>query len=109
MYDLNFAGLQSQVGEWSRRNFPNNTPDNPFLGVVEEVGELAHSLLKLRQGIRGTTEEHIEAAKDAVGDTLVYMADFCERQGWDMQLIIEEVWGKVQQRNWTKNKTTGQV
>lgn len=77
---INFADLQKQVGEWSRRNFPNNTPDNPFKGMVEELGELAHALLKKEQGIRGTPEEHDVAAKDAVGDLLVYTADFCERR-----------------------------
>lgn len=104
---LDFSMLQSEVGEWSRKNFPNNTPDNPFLGLVEELGELAHALLKTKQGIRGTAAEHEAAAKDAIGDLLVYMADFCERKGWSMQQIIEEVWGVVKQRDWTKNKKDG--
>jgi len=104
---LNFNKLQQEVGEWSRKNFPNNTPNNPFLGMVEEVGELAHALLKADQGIRGTAAEHEEAAMDAVGDILVFMADFCERKGWSMQEIIEEVWDRVKHRDWTKNKKDG--
>ncbi len=104
---LNFEKLQHEVGEWSRKNFPKNTPLNPFLGAVEEIGELSHALLKQNQGIRGTFEEHEVAAKDAVGDTLVYLADFCERRGWSMQAIIEEVWGRVKQRDWKKNKKDG--
>lgn len=76
---LTFAGLQAEVGEWSRRNFPNNTPNDPFEGLVEEVGELAHARLKARQGIRGTKEEHEAAEKDAVGDIVIYLADYCER------------------------------
>lgn len=104
---LSFAKLQQEVGEWSRKNFPNNTPENPFLGLVEELGELAHALLKAKQGIRGTQEQHEAAAKDAVGDLLVYMADFCERKGWSMQDIIESVWDTVKQRDWTKNKKDG--
>ena len=104
---LNFAKLQREVGAWSRKNFPNNTPENPFLGMVEELGELAHALLKAKQGIRGTAEQHEAAAKDAIGDLLVYMADFCERKGWSMQEIIESVWAVVKQRDWTKNKKDG--
>lgn len=104
---LDFDWLQLEVGEWSRKNFPNNRQDNPFYGVVEEVGELAHALLKQDQGIRGTFEEHTNDAKDAVGDILVYLADFCERRNWSMQEIVEEVWGKVKQRDWTKNQKDG--
>lgn len=89
------------------KNFPNNTPDNPFKGMVEELGELAHALLKKEQGIRGTPEEHDVAAKDAVGDLVVYMADFCERRGWNLQEIVETTWNVVKQRDWTKNKHDG--
>jgi hypothetical protein len=78
---LTFAGLQSQVGEWSRKNFPNNTPADPFYGLVEEVGEFSHSILKARQGIRGTTAEHEAKEKDAIGDIVIYLADWCERNG----------------------------
>lgn len=109
MYDLTFEGLQTQVGEWSRKNFPNNEPTDPFLGVVEELGELAHALLKAKQGIRGTVTVHEAAAKDAIGDLLIYMTDFCERKGWSMQEIVEDTWDTVKQRDWTKNKKDGQV
>jgi hypothetical protein len=76
---LTFAELQSAVGEWSRRNFPGSTPADPFYGLVEEVGEFSHSILKARQGIRGTKEEHVAAEKDAIGDITIYLADWCER------------------------------
>lgn len=107
MYDLTFEGLQGQVGEWSRKNFPNNESIDPAMGLVEELGELFHALLKERQGIRGSKATHEAAAKDAIGDLLIYMADFCERKGWSMQEIVEDTWNVVKQRDWTRNKDTG--
>jgi len=38
------------------------------MGLVEEVGELAHAHLKNEQGIRGTPEEHVQAKVDAIGE-----------------------------------------
>jgi NTP pyrophosphatase (non-canonical NTP hydrolase) len=82
---LTFAGLQSQVGDWSRRNFPNNSPADPFYGIVEEVGELSHAILKARQGIRGTKAEHEAAERDAIGDIVIYLADFAGRNELELE------------------------
>jgi NTP pyrophosphatase (non-canonical NTP hydrolase) len=106
-YDLNFSQLQDQVKEWSARNFPGSTPYQPLLGAVEEMGELAHAHLKQEQGIRGTPREHYAAKVDAIGDIIVYLADYCWRNGIDMQDAIETTWGMVQQRDWQKNKGDG--
>lgn len=67
--------LQTQVSEWSHRNFPNNKPHHPLLGIVEEVGELDDA----------TTDEAIE---DAVADILIYAADYCARN--DLLLVEGE-------------------
>lgn len=94
--------LQTDVGEWSRKNFPRNSAIEPALGLVEEVGELFHAILKQRQGIRGTYEEHEEAKRDAVGDIVIYLCDYCERSGFDLEEVVEQVWQKVvKKRNWT--------
>lgn len=104
---MNFKTLQSEVGEWSDRNFPGKEAVDPLLGAVEEIGELSHAFLKAKQGIRGTAEEHRLAERDAVADTVVYLADFCHQRGHDFQELMEETWGKVKQRDWTKNKLDG--
>lgn len=105
---LTFKRLQCGVKEWAEHNFGEQKPYRPLLGVTEEVGELAHAQLKMEQGIRGSVGEHIAEAKDAVGDIIIYLADYCARSGFDMQTIIEEVWGKVSQRDWKKNPETGE-
>lgn len=104
---LNFARLQREVSEWSRRNFPTRDPNNAFTGMVEELGELAHARLKARQGIRGTAEEHRAAEIDAIGDMLIYMADYCAESKISMQETVEATWAKVSKRDWTKNKDDG--
>lgn len=106
---LTFEKLQEEQREWSLRNFGPHDAIDPMLGLVEEVGELAHAMLKSKQGIRGTKEEHEAAAKDSVGDILVYLADFCTSSGWDMQQIIQDTWSAVKQRDWTKDKDLGGV
>jgi NTP pyrophosphatase (non-canonical NTP hydrolase) len=79
------------------------------LGVVEEVGELAHANLKEKQGIRGTTEEHIEAEKDAVGDILIYLTGYCSYRGWDMLELFEQTAEQVMKRDWLADPSKGEA
>ncbi len=107
--DVSLAQLQTEVAEWTAKNFPNAAPYHPLLGIQEEVGELSHAHLKMEQGIRGTAEEHHEAKVDAVADIIVYLADYCNRNGINMQNALTLTWHKVRQRDWTKNKKDGQI
>lgn len=101
--------LQREVGIWARRNFPTAEPVDPLLGVCEESGELCHSFLKRKQGIRGTPEEHFAAMSDAVGDIVIYLADFCARNSIDLEEAVAGAWAHVSQRDWQANSVTGQV
>ena len=70
--------LQKQIAEWARYNFPDKQSRNEaLLGMIEELGELSHAVLKSHQGIRGTKEEHLEAMKDAIADMFVYCCQLC--------------------------------
>lgn len=104
---MTFDQLQTEVGAWAQRNFGDQPADNPLLGVVEEVGELAHAVLKRKQGIRGTDEQHLAAERDAIGDILIYLADYCGRRGFTLDAIVTDTWATVSKRDWTKNKQTG--
>ena len=33
--------VQKEAAEWTRYNFPNQPPMHPWIGVIEEIGELA--------------------------------------------------------------------
>lgn len=104
--DLTFKKFQKECKQWGRKNFGKQDPILMFLGVAEEVGELAHALLKSKQGIR-VNQDHETAKKDAVGDTIVYLAQFCNESGLDLQEIVETTWAGVKKRNWKRNKIDG--
>lgn len=73
--------LQIEQAEWAQRNFGDRPATDPALGLIEEVGELAHAILKRSQGIRGTAEEHTAAIIDAIGDCAIYLCDYATRRG----------------------------
>lgn len=99
--------LQRQNWDWAQHNFPNATPVEPLLGVVEEVGELSHAFLKKQQGIRGSSEQHNAAMADAVGDIVIYLADFCNRNELSLSGCVIDAWARVLQRDWRKDPVKG--
>lgn len=102
--------LQKMVGEWGEKNFPEEnriTAMRCTLGVAEEAGELAHAILKRDQGIRGTREEHDEAAQDAIGDIVVYLMHLCHTEGWDFRTIIWMTVDHVLKRDWLTDPAGG--
>lgn len=101
--------IQKEIIEWQTRNFGDGPPSHPLLGMVEEIGELCHSVLKREQGIRGTAEEHIANERDSIGDLFVYALAYCAKRGWKASDILEETWLHVQQRDWKKDPTRGVV
>ena len=103
---LNIAKMQREHLEWSKRNFPDNQPWHPFVGMIEELCECAHAFLKTSQGIR-TNEDHKEQLYDSLGDIFIYMMDFANHQGIDLGECFVVTWDKVKQRDWHKNKENG--
>lgn len=71
---VNWSSLQVEVGEWAEDNFGDQPAINPFLGTAEELSELVHYLL---------TTETVDLTEelDAIGDILVFFADYCYRNG----------------------------
>lgn len=101
--------LQTAQGRWVAHNFPNENPHSPLLGLTEEVGELAHAHLKREQKIRGTEAEHQAAAADAIGDIVIYLASYCNRNGYDLETCVGEAWVEVRDRDWKKYPTDGRT
>lgn len=99
--------LQSTIAHWRSYNFPNHSPWEQLLGVVEEIGELAHSELKAQQGIRGSAEKHEAAAKDAVGDLLIFLMGYLQKRGWKLSECLLQAWDEVKDRDWVKYPDTG--
>jgi NTP pyrophosphatase (non-canonical NTP hydrolase) len=102
--------LQIQHRIWAKKNFPKTKdPSDILLGVTEEVGELCHAELKLKQGIRGDASKHREDAIDAIGDIIIYLAHYCNLKEIDFDHTVWNTWLKVRNRDWKKNPLDGGV
>lgn len=113
--DQSILGIAEEVGELlaAQRNASKagfayaEHIQNSINRAVEAVGKLCHSHLKRAQGIRGTALEHNNEGMDAVGDIVVYLANYCAGMGWDLEDCVVSTWDKVKQRDWTKDKLEG--
>lgn len=104
--ELTFRGLQDEYKPWNDHNFPDRDVYYPLLGAMEELGELAHAHLKDICGVKGTHEQHHEQhhekKKDAIGDIVVFLADYCTANGIDFQKAVEDTWNEVKKRDYNK-------
>jgi len=97
--------LQKEVGQWSLHNFGTQASYRPLLGAVEELGELAHAHLKQEQGIRPS--DHFADKCDAIGDIIIYILDYCSKEGIDVEEELAVTWAKVKQRDWRQFPKNG--
>lgn len=109
-----FEHLQREILPWQQYNFDTRRPEpdlnlvaHPLIGLGEELGELCHAHLKQAQGIRGDARALEAKGRDAVGDIVIYLADYCNARGWSLQDIVETTWGEVCQRDWVKFPENG--
>jgi hypothetical protein len=75
---MNLREIQREQAVWSLHNFGPRPSWQPFVGMVEEVGELELSRW-----------QRVEEFHDAVGDITIFMADFCTLEGFDLQDLYE--------------------
>ena len=103
--------LQNELHEWRMYNFPECTPEDQFMGMVEEMGEIAHAMLKWKQGIR--IENNLQAAgkvKDGIADLTIYMLGLCSLMGWSFKEIVEyTAKNEVMQRDWIRFPKDGKT
>lgn len=73
----NEVDLIDQVGMWANYNFGHMR--GPDYGIIEEIGEAAHAVLKRRQKIRGFDLDDVfyDYFNDALADAVIYLADYC--------------------------------
>lgn len=106
---MNLVNFAAEYEHWVDHNFPNSTAEQQLLGVVEEVGELSHAMLKGMQNIRHTAKEIEHMKKDAVGDIIIYLAGYCYREGFSLAECLEKAWNEVKFRDWIENTSDGKV
>jgi NTP pyrophosphatase (non-canonical NTP hydrolase) len=104
---LQLTQLQTERDQWVLDNFPGDALENSILGAAEEIGELSHHFLKLRQGIRGNTEEHVEGMLDSVADCVIFLAGVCSHLGTDYGELVNDTWAQVKERDWVNDPQDG--
>jgi NTP pyrophosphatase (non-canonical NTP hydrolase) len=91
--------IEIDHANWEKEKFPKcHYVGSPLVGIngmIEEVGELTHCVLKASQGIRGTLEEHKKSAEDAIGDIGIYFMSTCNAFGVKLSDIVADY------DNWT--------
>lgn len=85
-----FEELNNAVIDWAkaRQIIPNGTPSTQLLKAFSEMGELADATLKM------DTRE----AKDAVGDVMVCLINYCELQGYSIVECLELAYNEIKDR-----------
>ena len=71
--------LQNEHRPWSRANFGVVPPHQPLLGIIEELGDELERALQ---------DWNVAEIKDALADTVVFTADYCNQRGWDLEVIF---------------------
>ena len=98
---LNLAVGQQVLGQWSRGQF-GGVDEQPardcLLGALEELGEVSRLVLKGEQEIRqdelGDADLEMEVA-----DVVLYLLDFCDRSGVDLECGVVRALDKVLERD----------
>jgi NTP pyrophosphatase (non-canonical NTP hydrolase) len=99
---MDLREIQVASGKWRDRNFPDHTGEQAFMGMVEELGEIAHHRLKREQGIRGDRVDHEAEIRDGCADLIIFMMGLANNEGFDILDAVNEAWATVSQRDWIK-------
>lgn len=88
-----FSDIEMKVIRWAedRRIIPNGTPASQLLKAVSEMGELCDA-----EGKRD-----MDAIKDAVGDVLVCLINYCALRDIDMTRCLAGAYDQIKDRRGT--------
>jgi NTP pyrophosphatase (non-canonical NTP hydrolase) len=113
---------QKELHDWQAKNFPRDRYEamrkeelidiiitlQVTLGMCEEVGEIAHAVLKgtqnIREGVDGIDKEKVG---DGFGDVNIYGQQLMSELKLDAEKEIEKATNTVLARNWIKYPLTG--
>ena len=93
MCDMNFEELKEKIEQWSRdrKIIPNSTPETQLLKAVSEIGELADATIKMDK----------DEERDAVGDVLVCLINYCALNGLDIIDCLQKAYSVIKDRKGT--------
>lgn len=114
---------QQELAEWQNKNFPISNLLNlskedlvlmicnlqMALGMCEEVGEIAHAVLKGTQRIReGKDGIDKNLISDGFGDVFIYGSQLMTLNKVTVSAAINQTIQQVLKRDWIKNKDNGE-
>lgn len=111
IYALDFCGKKgwSLANFWENRAWFDGSDDGILqhsLHIFQLTKRLAHHQLKGEQGIRGGAAHHEEQMRVTMRALMWAMDTLCTNHlGVSFLVVIDRVWSKVRQRDWTKNPT----
>lgn len=92
--------LQSYVGKTSQeRGFGDESAQDKFMLLVEEIGELAKAMRPL-QGIKVADDSTLAELEDEAADILMLLASLCNKLEIDLKQAVLAKETKNRQRNW---------
>ena len=97
---LTFDLIQHLAADWQKKNFGEPIPHQALLGLSEEVGELCHAHLKGEQKISHTPEKVVHMKKDAVGDIVIFLANYCNSQNFSFDECVIQAWDEIKNREY---------
>lgn len=91
--------IYNEHGIWEAKNFPDSNAIDNVLGMIEETGELAHAILKRKQGIR-VNENHDTEIRDAIADIALFLFGFVRKRYLRIEDVTKEASHYIRRRNW---------
>jgi len=110
---IHLKEIQMNLAMWQKQNFPERLLSNKdqhliqlALGMNEEAGEVAHSVLKRSQGIREdqSTDDLIE---DGIIENFIYGMQMLTAINRDVESALIKVVNEILKRNWIKFPVNG--
>jgi NTP pyrophosphatase (non-canonical NTP hydrolase) len=104
-----FKKFYTEVGEWCEKNFGPIVPTDscvkyahqPLLGIIEELGELEEAIryydkIAVMHNLNtvATDGRLLDSVVDAIGDVMIYKADYCRVLGINIEHVTERIYPK---------------
>ena len=88
-----FSDVQNDIIRWSeaRKIIPNSTPIAQYMKMVSEIGELSDATMK----------NNMDDIKDAVGDVMVCLVNYCALQDIDIVECMYVAYDQIKHRKGT--------
>jgi NTP pyrophosphatase (non-canonical NTP hydrolase) len=90
-------GLTKQYTEWMP----------VLLATIRQIGKIARAQLKSEQGIKGSPDEHDQITREAIRETLRFLATFCLVRQISFKDAVAAKWRAVRLRDWQSDPLKG--